>query len=405
MDPLSLANLSRPEVLADPYALYAQIRASDPVHWDELSRCWLITRYDDVIAGLHEKRFSRSETLERYLARIPVEHQAEAGPIRKFFSSTFMYADAPHHTRLRSLINKAFTPSMVERFRPFVEKKTEALLQAVAGQSEIDFVSEAAFELPLAVISHMLGIGAENQDAFKAWTNDIVAVVGMLRYSPEIIERATKSLSALHQYMDGIIEKARSSGEENLLTALIAAADAGERLSAEELATNAILLLMAAHETTANLTVNGVLALLQNPEQMQRLRGSPEMLDRALDEMLRYDGSVQLTGRVATQDLEIGGKVIAKGQLVQLLLGAANRDPAKFADPDRFDIDRPEVRHAAFGMGLRYCLGAPLAKIETGTMIRFLLARFPKLSLAPQTIQYRASPIYRGPQALRIRLN
>jgi cytochrome P450 len=308
--------------------------------------------------------------------------------------------DPPDHTRLRSLVSKAFTPRSVAALGPRIEKIVEQLLDEVDGEDRFDLIDSFAFPLPIIVIAEMLGVPAQDLDRFKEWSNDIVLSLEPI-LTREQRERFRRSEQELYEYFEGIIALRRKDPQDDLVSALLAAEEEGDRLSHGELLATLLLLLVAGNETTRNLIGNGTLALLRNPEELQRLRGQPELLEPAIDELLRYDSPVQLDGRTALEDVELGGKLVRSGQQVVSVVGAANRDPAAFSDPDRLDIGRQEKSHISFGRGIHYCLGASLAMLEGRIAFEGLLERFSSIRLAAEP-QQRKQVVLRGVEDLVI---
>lgn len=399
---LGLSNLKQPEVRANPYPFYAQLRSQDPVHWDEEFGFWVLTRYADIATVYQDPRFSRAQGLRSGFEHLPASEQVIAEPVYRCFSKTMFYSDPPYHTRLRGLVNKAFTPIAVERMRPYVQRTVDSLLDAVPTSGEMDFIRDFAYPLPILVIAQMLGLPSEERERFKKWSDDLFAILGSVPHSPELMEGAASSLTALTKYITQSSESRRTQPREDLLTALVEATENGEQLTQEELVANMIILLSAGHETTINLIGNGLLALLKNPDQMQKLREEPDLVASAVEEMMRYDNPVQISYRSAAEDVEIGGKHIGKGQLINSILAAGNRDPERFSDPDRFDVTRDEGRHLGLGLGIHFCLGAPLVRLEAQTAFTTLLRRFPRLSLASENLEWQEHPIFRGVKSLPV---
>ena len=399
---LSLSNLLRPEVRANPYPFYAQLRSQDPVHWDEDMGFWVLTRYADVASAFNDPRFSRAQGLTGWYQRRPESEQAAAEPVYHAYSKMMTYSDPPYHTRLRGLANKAFTPRMVEQMRLHIQQIVEDLLDAVQVRGRMDVIHDLAYPLPIIVIAEMLGLPAEERKRFKEWSDNLFAVFGLVRRSPNLMEKASQSLTEMTDYVTALSQDRRLQPREDLLTALVTVVDEGERLTQAELVANVGLILAAAHETTTNLIGNGMLALLQNPGQMQILRENPALVTAAVEEILRYDSPAQIVYRSATEDVKIDGKRIGQGQLVNLILGAANRDSAHFSEPDQFDITRNESRHIGFGLGIHFCLGAPLARLEGQIAFTTLLRRFPQLRLATDTLEWQEHPTFRGLKSLPV---
>ena len=399
---LSLSNLLRPEIRANPYPFYAQLQSQDPVHWDEAMGVWVLTRYADVASAFNDARFSRAQGLMGWYKRQPESERAVAEPVYDACSKMMTYSDPPYHTRLRGLANKAFTPRVVEQMRLHIQQIVDDLLEAVQAKGQMDVIHDLAYPLPIIVIAEMLGLPAEERKRFKEWSDDLFAVIGLVRHSPNLMDRASQSLAEMTDYVTTLSKERRLRPREDLLTALVTVVDQGERLTQEELVANVGLLLAAAHETTTNLIGNGTLALLRNPDQMQELRDNPALITPAVEEMMRYDNPVQIVYRSATEDVEMDGQRLGKGQLVNLILGAANRDPALYSEPDQFDITRNESRHIGFGLGIHFCLGAPLARLEGQIAFITLLRRFPQLRLATDTLEWQEHPTFRGLKSLPV---
>ena len=399
---LSLSNLQNPEVRADPYPFYAQLRSQDPIHWDEELGFWVVTRYADIASVYHDPRFSRAQGLRRGFERLPQTEQVIAEPVYRSFSKTMFYSDPPYHTHLRGLVNSAFTPNAVEQMRPYVQRTVDILLDAVQTHKKWDVIHDFAYPLPILVIAQMLGLPAEERGRFKTWSDDLFAILGSVPHAPELMERAALSLTELTSYITTLGETRRKQPQEDLLSALVEAVEGGEHLTQEELVANIIILLSAGHETTSNLIGNGLLALLQHPDQMQKLRDRPGLVASAVEEMMRYDNPVQIAYRSAAEDVEIGGKCIRKGHLVNSILAAGNRDPEHYSEPDRFDIARDEGKHLGLGLGIHFCLGAPLLRLEAQITFTSILRRFPRLQLATENLEWQEHPIFRGVKSLPV---
>ena len=380
-------DLTSSQVLANPYPTYQRLREKDPVHRMRLVDGWVLTRYDDVQAMLLDhQRFSNLG--------------AGAGDRVYTRDRSMLDLDPPDHTRLRSLVSKAFTPRSVAALEPRIKEIVGELLDGVDGKARFDLIDSFAFPLPIIVIAEMLGVPAQDLDQFKEWSNDIVLSLEPI-LSREQREQFRRSEQELYEYFEGIIALRRQNPKDDLVSALLAAEEEGDRLSHGELLATLLLLLVAGNETTRNLIGNGMLALLRNPEELRRLREQPELLDSAIDELLRYDSPVQFDGRTLVEDMEMGGKRMRAGQQVVGVVGAANRDPAAFSDPDRLDIARQEKSHISFGRGIHYCLGASLAMLEGRIALASLLERFSSLQLAAEP-QQRKQVVLRGVENLLI---
>jgi pimeloyl-[acyl-carrier protein] synthase len=389
-----------PEVHEDPYPLYHQLRAADPVHRSPLG-FWVLTRHADVLAMLRDARMSRdprrSERMELLRSSAEVDEllsSEEAAP-------SMLFVDPPDHTRLRALVTKAFTPGAVERLRPRIEAIVAELLDRVGDAGEMDVVEDLAYPLPVTVICELFGVPERDRDRFRAWSRELVRLLDPL-VPTDSLERALRARQALRDYLRELIAERRAHPAGDLLTALIAAEDQGRQLSEPELVSMCVLLLVAGHETTVNLIANGTLALLRHPEARAGLRADAELPGSAVEELLRYDSPVQFTSRHALADLEIGGRRVRAGETVIAVLGAANRDPAQFPDPDRLDLTRAPNRHVAFGGGIHFCLGAPLARVEARIAIGALLARLPGLELGPRPPVRRDTVTLRGLASLPV---
>jgi cytochrome P450 len=315
-------------------------------------------------------------------------------------------ADPPRHTRLRLLVNKAFTPKTVEELAPFIRGFVDKALDAALARGRMDVMADLAFPLPAIVIAEMLGIPPEDRDRFKHWSDDATAALGNLpsNLSPEVLRKSVEAMRALQAYFRDIIAQRRAKPRHDLISGLIKAQEEGDRLSDQELLANCVLLLNAGHETTTNLIGNGTYALLRHPDQLKRLRDDPSRIPTGIEELLRYDSPVQFTNRILTADTELGGKVLPAGQMVLLLLAAANRDPEQFPNPDKLDVGRVNNKHVAFGLGLHFCLGAPLARLEGRLVIEALLQRAPNLRLDGPPPRYRQNFNLRGLESLHVSL-
>ncbi len=390
-----------PEVRLDPYPHYHQLRSEEPVQWNELFGAglgtWVLSRHADVVFALRDPRFSADRSQATINQQAEPAPEQELGPLSA--AQTMLTADPPDHTRLRTLVSKAFTPQSVEAVRPRVRQLVEELLDAVADAGRMDVIADLAYPLPVIVIAEMLGIPPADRERFKRWSDDIVVTLDPI-VPPDKMQRAQGSAAELVEYLTGIFDARRREPQEDLISGLLAAEEQGDRLSEQELYAMCMLLLIAGNETTTNLIGNGMLALLRNPDQLQRLRDDPSLIASAVEELLRYDAPVQFTARVAAEELQIDDRRVAAGDMVLTLLGAANRDPAQFPDPDRLDLGRRDNRHVAFGFGLHFCLGAPLARLEGQTAIGALVQRLPDLELLTEAPEWRETFTLRGLKSL-----
>jgi cytochrome P450 len=396
---LAEANLSSPmlpENRGDPYPIYRFIREREPVHHAP-DGSWVLTRYDHSAALLRDPRFSTNP------ARLTEGPDASAmGPVRQVGSSLMMFLDPPDHTRLRSLVSQAFTPRMVESLRPRIQSLVDELLDAVVEKGEMDVLADLAYPLPTVVICELLGVPPEDRDRFKSWSADASRLLdGYL--DKEAMDRGMVAGMYLFQYFTDLVEARRNQPRNDLLSALLAAETAGDKLTHAELLSTATLLFIAGFETTMNLVGNGTLALLRNPDQLARMRDDPSLVRTGVEELLRYDGPVHVTARIAKEDVEIGGEIVREGEQAVAILGAANRDPEQFPDPDRLDVGRVPNRHLAFGGGPHFCLGAALARMEGQIAFETMLRRLPDLELATEHPTYRDHYVIRGLDRLQVR--
>ncbi|PYM74700.1 MAG: cytochrome P450 [Candidatus Rokuibacteriota bacterium] len=393
---MSAFNPMDPEFLADPYPTYHRLRDEDPVHHSPLD-FWVLTRYEDVVAVLRDPRFIKEPLVSVVAARFGVTVPPGVG-------LSMLDRDPPDHTRLRSLVSKAFTPRVVEGLRPRIQKIVDDLITRAEAVGRMDLIEEFAYPIPVNVICEMLGVPIEDRERFKGWSLDIARGLDSVWLPPEseIPKRSGAARHAIGDYMRGLIAERRASPRGDLLSALIAAEEAGDKLSEDELIATCILLLIAGHETTVNLIGNGTLALLRHPEELRRLRETPGLITSAVEELLRYDGPVQRTARITSTEVTIGGRTIGKGEMVMPFIGAADRDPSQFTGPDRLDLGRTDNRHIAFGWGIHFCLGAPLARVEGQIAIDTLVRRLPRLTLVDDEPEYRQSLTLRGLKALPV---
>jgi cytochrome P450 len=388
-----LFNPMSPEVIADPYPYYHRLREADPVHRSPLG-FFVASRHADVAHILRDKRFGK-DFVGRMTRRFGKEVMEE--PVYRSMRHWMLQQDPPDHTRLRGLVVKAFTARRVEDMRPRIQEIVDATLDRVAERGRMDLIADFAFRLPVTVICEMLGIPKEEHEVFHMGARTGGRLLDPVPLSRAEIDEANAGSLMQAEYFRSLFELRRRQPGEDLTSQLVQAEEEGSKLSNEELTANIILLFGAGHETTVNLIGNGLLALARNPGQLALLRSDPSLMTNAIEEFLRYDSSVQLTGRTALEDVEVGGTPVAKGESVLCLLGAANRDPAVYPDPDRLDITRANIRPLSFGGGIHFCLGAQLARIEGEVAISTLLRRFPKLKLDdPETPDWRPTFVLRG---------
>lgn len=401
VDPtLSLYHLLDPSVLANPYPLYHRLRTEDPVHWDPFLHAWVVTRYPDVVTVLHRFSANRTPTPEQ-LTAMGLE---SLSPIAQVMVRQMLFLDAPAHTRLRGLASHAFTPRRVAVLREHIADIVERLLDAVEPRGRMELIEDFAAPLPAIVTAEMLGVPVADHGKLKGWSADFAEVLGNFQHNPERAARTLRATEAMTAYFREAVREQRAHPREGLIHALLTAEIDGDRLTEEEVVANCIITMVGGQETTTNLIGNGVLSLVRNPAELARLRADRSLIASAVEELLRYESPSQHTARLAPEDVVLGGQPIRKRQAVIAVMGAANRDPERFPDPDRLDLGRPDNRHVAFGWGAHFCFGAPLARIEGQLALEALLRRFPDLALEPGPLVWRQNLGLRGLEALPLSL-
>ncbi len=397
--------LQSQEFIQDPYPIYRRLRETEPVYWSDAWHCWLLTRYADVAAILKEPaRFSSAGRLAGLIDQLLPDQRPRYQPMRDHFSRGLIHADPPDHTRLRKLIGIAFTPRIIEGLRDRVHDIIAQNLPARSGVGTMEVMHDLAFPLPTIVIAEMLGAPPEDRDKFKEWTTGIVAFQGTGRPKAEMMDYSQESLLQMRAYVRSLCAQRRLQPRQDLLSLLVAAEDAGDKLTEDELVGTCVTLFVAGHETTTGLIGNVVAALLGHPDQLEMVRASPLRMAEAIEETLRWNNAVQRVFRRVTQDTEFAGRQMRKDQIVVGFIGGANRDPEVFAEPERFDISRRGNRHISFGSGVHFCLGAPLARLEAPLAVSMLLREFPDLHLAQDTIDWLGGGLFRYPKKLPLAL-
>jgi len=396
---LSLYHLLDPEVLANPYPLFHRLRTEDPVHWDPFLHAWVVTGYNDVVTVLHHYSAERTPA-PRQLSAMGL---GSLNPIAQVMVKQMLFLDPPTHTRIRSLASHAFTPQRVEVLRAHIREITNSLLDAVESQGRMDVIADLAEPLPCIVTAEMLGVPVEDHQQLKAWSQDFAEMLGNFQHNPDRAARVLKSTLAMTDYFRSAMEEQRLHPREGLVNSLMNAEVNGDRFTEEEVIANCIVTMVGGQETTTNLIGNGVLSLLRNPDQLEKLRCDLSLIPSAVEEMLRYESPSQHTARLAPEDTILGGKRITKRQAVIAVMAAGNRDPERFPDPDRFDITRANNRHLAFGWAAHFCFGAALARIEGQTAFEMMLRRLPNWTLDPAPLVWRGNLGLRGLTRLPIR--
>ncbi len=364
---------------ADQVAMLGYLREHDPVHWSAELNMWVLTRHQDISTALRDPRFGRGYPDGTAPER---DWSLDIPAIRSMMDHLFLAMDPPDHTRLRGLVNRAFTPAAIAAIEPRIRAIVDELLAAIDGRDTFDLIADLAVPLPATVIAELLGVPAEDYPRFKRWSDDFAVVIDIaLDADWPGLEASTREFG---DYILALAAERRAHPRDDLFSALVARHE-GDALTEEELVSTVILLIAAGHETTTNLIGNGILELLRQPDELTRLRTDPALGASAVEEILRFAPPVSATARVAETTIELDGRTIAPGQEVMLALNAGNRDPAAFAEPDRFDIGRTPNRHLAFGMGPHFCVGAPLARLEGRIAIERLLETYPSLRLSDPT--------------------
>jgi cytochrome P450 len=391
-----------PRLRTNPYEVFRELREEAPVFWSPMMSVWVLTRYDDVLTTLKDHVNFSSERLRANnpLVQALESQRLASGPLGT--TPTMLSTDPPAHTRMRSLVNKAFTPRQVDRIRPQMVEIAEGLLDALPEPGKIDVVADFSIPFPIIVIAAMLGVPASDRERFKAWSTDIAGSLGGPFQPPDVIDRSVTASNEIADYFRDQIAARRSEPRDDLLSALTAAEEEGDLLTEDELIATCILLLVAGNETTTNLIGSGMVTLLQNPDERRKLQANPSLMASAVEEMLRYEPAAQMTSRIANEGAELGGVRFEPGQVILPVMAAANRDPAHFPEPDRFDIERHPNRHLAFGQGIHYCLGAPLAVAEARIAFDALLRRMPEPQAAFEAPDWGQSFILRGPKSLPV---
>lgn len=395
---LSLYHLLDPAVLANPYPLFHRLRREDPVHWDPFLHAWVVTRYADVLEVLHTFSADRTPTPEQ-LASMGL---AQLAPLAQLMVKQMLFMDASGHGRLRGLASQAFTPARIETLRSHIQEIVEQLLDAVQNRRSMDVIADLAEPLPAIVTAEMLGLPVEDRHRLKAWSANFAEMLGNFQHNPDHARRMLQTVEEMTAYFRDAVEEIKRHPREGLIHSLLTAEIDGDRLTEEEVVANAIITMVGGQETTTNLMGNGVLTLLRHPEQMEKLRGDLSLTASAVEEMLRFESPSQHTARLAPSDRQLGGKEIRKRQAVIAVMAAANRDPERFPEPDRFDVARGDNRHVAFGYAAHFCFGAPLARMEGQVAFSALLRRFENIQLLPQDLVWRTNLGLRGLNSLKV---
>ncbi|MFN2251304.1 MAG: cytochrome P450 [Anaerolineae bacterium] len=388
-------DLMAPEVIEDPHTYYRTIRELDPIHWNDRWGGWVLTRYDDVVQVLRDwKRFS-SDRMGFLANELSPEEQEPLTPIFDVLSRWMVFSDPPHHTKLRLLLNPLFTPTAVEYYREQVRGIVKRRLDEIEPLGRMEVVRDLAYQIPMSVILDLMGARELDRDDIKVWSEQLGAFFFIRADEPRRREIAVEGVNNLVALLEPLIEERRASRGDDLISVLLNAEDAGE-ITHDDVVATCVLLIFGGHETTMNLIANGTLALIRNPGSWEFLRDNPDTMRNAVEELLRYDGSVKTTVRWAKEDVEVGGQLIRAGERVLCGLSAANRDPAQFPDPDRLELTRSPNLHVAFAHGIHVCIGGPLAKLEAREAFTALTQRLPCPTLETEHLEYRPTVIGRA---------
>lgn len=397
LDPsLSLYHLLEPQVLADPYPLYRALREAAPVAWDPYLSCWVVTGYDEALIVLKEFSADRTPTAE-FMARLGL---GEIGPLAQVMCRQMLFLDAPAHTHMRKLCSTAFTPRRVERLIEYVTVIADELIDTVLPTGRIDVVTDFAERLPAIVTAHLLGMPREDHLQLKAWSADFAQMLGNFQHNPGGMARVLQSLDDMTRYFRSAIRQDHRRLDDGLVKSLVEAEVDGARLTEDEVIANVIVTMVGGQETTTNLIGNGMLTLLRHPDKLIELRDTPEIADTAIEELLRYETPSQHTGRICRTETVLAGQTIPAGAPVLAVMAAANRDPARFVDPDTLDLRRADNRHLAFGWAAHFCFGAPLARMEARIAFQTLLRRLRDPAMTAQPLVWRENLGLRGLTAL-----
>ncbi|MBN9416409.1 hypothetical protein ABS71_08905 [bacterium SCN 62-11] len=374
------------QLLTNPYPAYHVIRKLDPVHWSESWQSWFVSRYEDVASLMKDNRLSVSQ-VGKFSHRLEGEGEmdearAQLAKIEVWLASFLLFTDPPAHTRLRGLISKAFTPRSVELLAPVVQERVDRLLEPLQTGQVVDLMEQLAVPLPVMTIADFLGSRPQDYRELAGWSHDLASFLGDEYLSPQSVARSLGSLEGMAGYFQSLMEERRRKPEEDLMSRLLQAQHEGSTLKESEILSMCILLFGAGHDTTTNFIANGLLALLQHPSESSKLVQQPELLDRVVEEVLRFDSPSLIAVRSVLQELEVGGKTLLPGDSVNLCMGAANRDPGQFPDPDKFRVERQNGNHIPFGKGIHFCVGSFLARLEARTVFATFLRKWPNSRLA-----------------------
>ncbi len=396
-------SLGHPGFVSNPYPLYHWLRSREPARKDPLAPIWILTRYEDVAAMMREPKYRKDPFAEE---RLPGKIREQLGVVPERVDSdaiSMLFLDPPQHTRIRAAFARAFTPASLADLRLRIELICRKQLDRVHASGRMELIGDLAYPLPVFVIAEILGFPAEDYEKFKRWSDEMTASLA-LNAKPEHHMKAAEARGEIHDYFDRILLTIKSRAPDSLIGRLLETEGQPGGLSREEIFTNAVLLLAAGHETTTNLIGNGILAFMRNRDQWEQLVAEPALVESAVEEMLRFDSPVQWASRLTGEPIEIAGTQIPEHQVILGCLGAANRDPAKFPNPDQFNIRRPDNKHLSFGTGIHFCLGAALARMEAQIVLSNLIERYPKMKWDGRKINWMKGLTFRGVKGLQLAL-
>jgi hypothetical protein len=396
---LSLTHLLDPAVLADPYPLYARLREEAPVYFDPFLHTWVVTRYADVLKVLLTFSADRTPSPEQLSAM----GMSAIGPIAQVMVKQMLFLDPPSHTRLRSLAATVFSPRRVKVLEDHIRSIANDLIDKVLAKGRMNVMSDIAEPLPAIVTAELLGVPVEDHDQLKDWSKDFAEMLGNYQHNPNRIPKVLKSTEEMTRYFKAQIAEQKEQPQEGLIQCLLSAENNGDRLSEEEIIANTIVTMVGGQETTTNLIGNGLLTLLRNPGEKARLMSDYSLIPSAVEELLRYESPSQQTGRIAPDDVVMGGKQIKKGQAIIAVMASGNRDAERFPEPDKLDLARTDNRHLAFGWAAHFCFGAPLARLEGQIMLETMLRRLPQLELESKELTWRENLGLRGLNSLEVK--
>lgn len=394
---------SDPAIRRNPFPLYEALQAQDPVHWSPALRSWVITRYDDVKFVTSSSTMS-SDRLRPFYESLKDERRDILSGVMRYLDHWLVFKAPPEHTRLRRILNSVLSPRTVQGMEPTVRATFEHILAGIDATQEIEFMKDLAVLLPAYVILDMLGVPREDFGRIKAWSDALRLFIGTAQGEGDKYRRAREGADGMSAYFRELAARRRAAPGEDVISRMIAARDEAGALTEDELVACCMLFLFGGHETTTNLLGSAVVALLEHPQQRERLRAEPGLITSAIEEFLRYDGPSNSIARVVAQDHELGGRTLRAGQRVFAMVNAANRDPRQFEQPHALDLGRTPNRHLTFGQGLHFCLGAPLARLEARVCIGTLVERFPQMRPGSAPVQWLDAMIMRGPERLPLRL-